>query len=397
MSPERFQKIFEYANEAIFLLDSERDQILDANAKGCRTLGYSREELLSTPVSAIHPEEMSELLAFARSVFNQGSGWTDRFSCRTKSGVIMSAEISAALIELGGRQCLVDVVRDASERQREEAVWRAIVAGTAAVTGVDFLRSLVQRLASVLGVRYAFIAEFASVRTRLRTLAFWASEKFLEGVEYELANTACQQVLAGNMIHYPDNVQAQFPGSHDLAQLRAVSYLGIPLCDRSGTVLGHIAVIDDKPMPVAPLELSVFKLFAERAGAELERGRMEAALRKSEEQLRVLANSLPVLIAYADTEERYVFNNVGYEKWFGVSAEALKGHRVGEFIGESKYAAVQPRIRAALSGRPQRFEIELQHQNLGARSVEMLYVPHGDPEGRTRMRKLGIRKPEYTH
>ena len=45
----------------------------------------------------------------------------------------------------------------------------------------------------------------------------------------------------------------------------------------------------------------------------------EMALRKSEEQLRLVTDALPVCIAYADSEQRYQFNNKTYKEWLGGS------------------------------------------------------------------------------
>ena len=57
-SEERFRKIFEYSNDAIFIIDPKTDEILDVNAQACTKLGYEREELLSLRVSDIHPDRM---------------------------------------------------------------------------------------------------------------------------------------------------------------------------------------------------------------------------------------------------------------------------------------------------------------------------------------------------
>jgi PAS domain S-box-containing protein len=267
---DRFVEMFRYANEAIFLIDPERDRILDANAKACHFLGYTHEELVQCPVSAIYPDEMPQLLAFVHAECSPGSGWTDQLSCVSKDGVKIPVEFSGAMLKLDDRQCLMAIVRDASQGRRRERAWRTIVEATSAVTGTEFLRVLVRSLATALGMRYAFVSELVSP-TRIRTRAFWANGQFLEGVEYDLANTACKQVLAGNMVHYPQDLQNQFRGNHDLEALEAVSYFGLPLRALTGEMLGHMAVIDDKPMPMAPLDLSFFKLIAERARAEVER------------------------------------------------------------------------------------------------------------------------------
>lgn len=119
-SEELFPKIFKYSNDAIFVIDPAHDRILDVNPKACSLLGYSREELLSVPVSAIHPKEMPQLLAFAESVFEQGHGWTNELTCLTKNGIRLPAEISASVAEVAGRRCLIALVRDISDRKRAE-------------------------------------------------------------------------------------------------------------------------------------------------------------------------------------------------------------------------------------------------------------------------------------
>ena len=83
-------------------------------------LGYSREELLTMPISAIHPQEMSRLLAFAKSVSRNGEGWTDELTCLTKTGQFLPAEISASIIDMSGRSCMIALVRDISKRKRAE-------------------------------------------------------------------------------------------------------------------------------------------------------------------------------------------------------------------------------------------------------------------------------------
>ena len=53
-SEERFRKIFSHSNDAIFVIDSNADRILQANSKAASMLGYTQEELLEIPVSTIH-------------------------------------------------------------------------------------------------------------------------------------------------------------------------------------------------------------------------------------------------------------------------------------------------------------------------------------------------------
>ncbi|KKM25421.1 hypothetical protein LCGC14_1595140 [marine sediment metagenome] len=123
-SEERFRRIFEHSNDAIFVIDGAHGEILEVNATACKMLGYSHAELLSIPISAVHPDEMPQLLKFTDSVVESGSGWTDELTCLTKSGEKLPAEISASVFELGGRRCVLAMVRNISARKRAEKALR---------------------------------------------------------------------------------------------------------------------------------------------------------------------------------------------------------------------------------------------------------------------------------
>ncbi len=121
-----FRKIFDHSHDAIVIIDLASDSILEANPRACSMLQYSYRELLSTPVSAIHPQEMAKLQVFSESVLREGHGWTNELTCLTKSGTTLPAEISASVLEIGGRPCMISMVRDVADRKRaEEALQRA--------------------------------------------------------------------------------------------------------------------------------------------------------------------------------------------------------------------------------------------------------------------------------
>lgn len=123
-SAERYRKIFEHSNDAIFIIDPAQDRILDANPRACAMLGYAAEEMLATSISAVHPDEMPRMLAFTESVRREGHGWTDELTCQTKTGERLPAEISAAAIDVAGAACIVAMVRNIAERKRMEAALR---------------------------------------------------------------------------------------------------------------------------------------------------------------------------------------------------------------------------------------------------------------------------------
>ena len=93
---------------------------------------------------------------------------------------------------------------------------RDIVEGTARGTGQEFFQSLVRRLASAIDVPYAVVAEFADVNTRVRTVAFWARDRIVDNMEYDLAATPCDAVARGGFAHHPTGVSENFPNATPL-------------------------------------------------------------------------------------------------------------------------------------------------------------------------------------
>src|SRR5690349_5105505 len=91
----------------------------------------------------------------------------------------------------------------AASASRAENLLHAIIAGTAAVAGDAFFRSLVENLAQGLGVRWVFVAECLP-NLRARTLAYWNSGAFAKNFEYNLVGTPCLKVTEGRTCHVPD-------------------------------------------------------------------------------------------------------------------------------------------------------------------------------------------------
>ncbi len=164
-------------------------------------------------------------------------------------------------------------------------ILRELVGGTAEATGEAFFRELVRHLAKAMQVSYAFISELDASRTKIRTLALWADKGFADNIEYELAGTPCADVAKGEVCFFSEGIQARFPDDSLLVDMEAESYLGIPFFDPSGTLVGHMAILDREPMPEDEYRLELMRIFAGRAGAELQRKRVEEALRKSQESL----------------------------------------------------------------------------------------------------------------
>jgi PAS domain S-box-containing protein len=111
--------VFEHSDEPAYLMDPESDRILAANDAGCTLLGYTRDELLETPISQIHPADLPQLEELLEEVLRDGRASTIKLTCRTKGGTYLPTEMSLHALDLGGRLHILGLLRDRSEhRQR---------------------------------------------------------------------------------------------------------------------------------------------------------------------------------------------------------------------------------------------------------------------------------------
>ena len=85
----------------------------------------------------------------------------------------------------------------------------------------------------------------------------------------------------------------------------------------------------------------------------------EAALRESEERLRLIANNVPALISYVDRDQRYRFANRTYDEWFGIAQERIQGRTVAEVFGDEAYGRMRPHLERVLTGAAVEFELAM--------------------------------------
>ena len=175
---------------------------------------------------------------------------------------------------------------------KPEDLLRHLLEGTSAKIGREFLQALVRSTAQAMNVAGVWVTEFIPERNVLRTLAFWMNDQFVEDFEYSLKGTPCEQVIRkGRLLHFPDRVIELFPDDADLPKLNAISYAGVPFLQPDGSILGHLSALDTKTLNLAPEVEAVFRIFAARAAAELNRIKADTAVRESEERFSRLFES----------------------------------------------------------------------------------------------------------
>jgi PAS domain S-box-containing protein len=109
----------------------------------------------------------------------------------------------------------------------------------------------------------------------------------------------------------------------------------------------------------------------------------EGEFKAARSQLNFIDESMPAMLAYIDSNERYLYHNRAFRDWRGLDAAQIDGHTMREVLGEDIYAGAAPRVRQALDGKAVRYE-RTQKAPDGGRYRQFVYlIPHFGDNGDT--------------
>jgi two-component system sensor kinase FixL len=120
-----FRNLIEQSNDCIFVLEPRWGRFLDANETACRTLGYTREELLNMSIKDVEQstengtsqQEETKELKLKTDIIKQGK-------YRRRDGTTFWAETSLKPVSRDGKEYVIAVARDITERKQAEETLR---------------------------------------------------------------------------------------------------------------------------------------------------------------------------------------------------------------------------------------------------------------------------------
>ncbi len=179
------------------------------------------------------------------------------------------------------------VFRDVSRDSEVLNQLRFVLQGTSQYVGKDFYRALTRSLAQALSMRFALIGKLSpTLEDCVETLAVWDRDAHEKNFSYSLIGAPCENVTRNGLCVYPTSVADLFPDDKVLRERGMESYLGTPIHDHAGNLLGIMLLMDDKPLTDQESAVSLLETFASRAAAEIVREEVELRLDASETSYR---------------------------------------------------------------------------------------------------------------
>jgi len=329
-SLSRFRTLFEASPEAIMIVDPQGNwPILDCNTAACIMNGYTRQELIGQSIDILNltPGDEAERREYLEEIQSSGVLRMEDFH-RRKDGSIFPIELSTSMITINGRQLVLGIDRDITERKQaeealreSEALYRLAIETAGAVPYREFYPT-----EGEVHVKYEFIGE------GIRQITGYGPEEFnarlwekltlemhpLEDLAEYSVDEAVQRVRSGRDPLWKCDFKIR---ARD-GTIRWVFEAAVELRDEDGISHGSIGIYQDIT----------------------ERKQAEQAVKNSERRLQALIENGQDSISLLSRD--------GVLLWESPAIVRILGYAPDEFIGQNLFALIHPddfeRIQAEL-------------------------------------------------
>ena len=274
-----------------------------------------------------------------------------------KDGREFAAEASVAKLQTKSGMVFTVMLKDISERQQTLEKLQKSKA----------LLTRAEKIAKIGSWEY-------DCETERRT---WSDEMFnILGFEKDAPIPSCAKIL--ERIHPEDRllVRKTIRAGHTKGDSWELNY-------RLLMPDGTIKYVESRGEPTVDSDGRVVKVLETIVDVS-DRVRAEKSLQRSEEQLKLITDALPILIAYIDNEQRYRYNNRTYETWFGKPLSSLRGLPMKKLVGEDNYQKMLPYIKMALGGKEVTFETQPTAENGCSYWMSATYIPDFTGDGKVK-------------
>lgn len=283
-SEERFRLTFQLNPDAICLSTLQKGVIVDANKVMEDLFGYRADEMLGKVDLELgiwkdvrdRKVLMTELMKYQRT--------RNAFELElvSKDEKTIHVLLSAAVVNLDGIPHILSIFKDINVIRSYEKTVNQMVEGTLGLTGSDLFLNLAQSLFEILNSDYIIISEINFAAETATSLAFIAQDVVGENFTYDLEETPCLEVFKkGKPMVYKNSLQRYFPKDRALVDLEAEGYVGVPLRDSEGSVIGILCALYKSQVSNAELTVKIMQAVSVKLSGEIIRIRIERVLKRN--------------------------------------------------------------------------------------------------------------------
>jgi PAS domain S-box-containing protein len=357
-SEESYRILAEAASDAILSID-ESSTIGFVNTAATRIFGYAEKEMAGQPLTMLMPEKLrpQHRAGFGRYLKTgvKKLNWENvHITARHKDGRHFPIEISFGEYNRGGKRFFIGIARDVTEQKK----------------AIEALRESEQRrqLAQDAGKIGIFDADLIAGKT------YWSETMWSLYGEADTDRNPDEQYWLAHL-HELDRDRVK-------RHLFSVLENGEDYRDEYRIIQpnGSVKWIEVRAKVVRDASGKAVRKY----GVNMDitsRKEAEEKIQQGDDQLRLVTDSVPVLISYVDKNECYRFANETFTDWFGIPKDEVIGKQPRDVFGPAAYKILKPWINDALAGKKCAFDTVLSYNGIDEKHVSVSYIPDFGADG----------------
>ena len=373
-SEQRFRTLVEQASDAFFLLDPSDGMILEVNRRACKSLGYTREELLAMHIADIdievekkhHKERFWDTIEPGAPVIFEGMQ-------RRKDGATFPVEVSCDLIQIGPHMRMSGLVRDITERKETEELIKLNEARLEALVKLgQMIREPINAITD-----YALEEAIRLTKSRIGYLAFTNEDESILAI-HSFSKTAMEQCrlvdkallftvettgllvepirqrkpVITNDYAAPNPLKKGCPQGH----VKIERLMNVPVFE--GDKIVAVAGVGNKDGDYDQADVRQLTMLMEGMWGLLQRKRAKEQVQYERDISAQIISSLPGLF-YVFDEKRFVKWNPKWEAITGYSTDELAGLYGPDFFEGDDKKLIAERMQETFSKGAAEVEAEI--------------------------------------
>ena len=268
-SENKFATVFRSSPVALTLVSASSGLFVDVNDAFVKNTGYAREEVIGKTSEQLgifaDNDDQKQMIS---SICERRSVHDIEIKCRINTGEIRICLFSSPppppprLIRMGDNRFILSTIEDISGRKATEYAFQTMVSSMVGTTGLNSLKKITENVSSWLGANCVMVGEIQPDEQTVRVLSMHLDGRNIPDFMYTLKGTPCEDVAGKGFCLYPDNVTQIFPESRDLTEMNIRGYMGTPLLNSTGQVIGILCALFRNPIKAPPAVQEIMKIIA---------------------------------------------------------------------------------------------------------------------------------------
>lgn len=174
----------------------------------------------------------------------------------------------------------------------------------------EHMNNLVLALSEAFSLSHVFIGKPDAKMEKITTFAFSAHQEIQENVTYDLKKSPCYEIYDSQQkVIYTNHIDKIYPNNNAIKTWGGKSYMGYPLLDKEGNIMGHFSFLNNKSLGNIDALQDVMELYASWASTELEQLSNKKALTKTEARLDNVVHSIGDVFYIFDLDFKIIAYN----------------------------------------------------------------------------------------